>query len=502
MALTKLTEPEYITPAFNPIVFAMESTSYLEENFRYLCYLYDCDSNLLSTVTNPAFPNGLTYFNLQKICSSYINVTAPSKLFTQIAKSEEQQCFTAKFAESYTAFYTCTSVQIAAFPVDGYDLQLYFNDDHGFIVGDIISFSGTGDIGDLYNNTWQVVSTPSITTLIVNGFNQGTASSATTASCVLANRQRTNFPIVTSADTEFWVGNSAIDTCDFLDYKVLDYQIGNQPEYPVSWFNNVPQPYYIRRSNYFDANIYYPQFQYPTDTPNFIRIQVLNNSGVTFTYQSDSIADAAWSGSSIFFVPVGPANLELFNTEATFNPQGAATFPILKDSSISYCVAIFNGFLRVTDDLCFIIDDTCSKYTNFELNFLDRFGNYTPFNFTLIQRKNVSVQRNTFKKGLGEVLPGSGFGYSCNDRGTTTINNIITYTYTLQTDWLSEDMSLYFEQLLTSPNVFWNYDGDGDFRPVTLTTNAVDVIDKKNSRLLQYSVTMTQANNPVVQTGS
>lgn len=502
MALTKLSEPDYIMPAYNPIVFSLSSTNAAQENFRYICYLYDCDNNLLTTITNPPDPGGRSYFNLQKICSSYVPITKPSKRYTYVYKSAEQACFTAKFAESYTEYFTCTSVQIAGTPVDGFDLQFYFNSGHQFNIGEIISFSGTGTIGTLYNNTWQIVATPSPNLVVVNGFNQGTANSATTASCVLASHQRTNQPIETGLDTEFWVGNSALDTCDFIDYKVATYEIGNTAEYPVKWFNNLPQPYTLRSTNYMDLNVYYPNSYYPTNSPSRMVISTINNAGVTSTYQTSSIPDTSWQDGSIFYVPCGPRNLNNANVQVLFTAAPPATFPIIKADTISYSVTIWNGLSQVTETMLFEIDTTCSKYTNFELNFLDRKGNYVPFNFTLVQRKNVGVNRTTFKQGLGKLESAAGWYYDCTDRGTTTLNNTINYTYTLQTNWLSEDMSLYFEELMTSPNVFWDYDGLGNFRPVVLTTNAVDVLDKKNSRLIQYSVTMTLANNPVVQLGA
>jgi hypothetical protein len=504
MALSKIQDPQYITPVYNPIHFTLSASTTSEENFRYICYLYDCDNNLLTTITQPPRPdNQLGYFNLQKLCAAYVNTTKPSKKFTQIAKSVEQACFTAKFAESYTQYFNCTSVQIDGTPVDGYDLIFYFNDGHEFNVGDIISFSGTGEIGELYNNTWQVIQTPSNTTINVNGMNMGTANSATTATCVLASHQRTTLSAQTDMTYEFWANNSALDTCDFLDYKLEYYDLSiGSIGWPISWYGNYPQPYPIRLTNYFDAQFLYSQSQYPANSPNAIVVRTYDSNGNTYVYTSPTINDITYSGSSTFLLPIGPSNLNNANVTATWSAAGGATFPIIKPSTLSYDVRLRNGVLFATNTLTFTMDDSCSKYINYEINFLDRYGNYVPINFTLVQRKNVSVQRNTFKKSLISVNSSSGGYYRCDDRGLTILNNVIQYTYTLQTDWMSESLSLYFEQLITSPNVFWNYEGTGTMLPVVLTTNAVDVLDKKNSRLIQYSITMTPSNNPIVQQGS
>lgn len=502
MALSIIQQPEYINAAFNPIPFTINSTLTAEENFRYVAYLYDCNNTLLSTITQPPYPNlGVGVFNFQKICSAYVKSLAPSKLYTTIYENPEQACFTAKFAESYTIYYICTSVQIAGTPVDGYNLQFYFNANHGFNIGDVISFSGTGEIGTLYNNTWEVIATPSTTTLVVNGINAGTSNSATTANCVLASHQRTTLPTDNALDYSFWAYDAAVATCDY-PIKLDDYDISvGSGGWPVPWFSDMPQPYPIRITNYCDVNCVYDIRNYPSNSPNTIVVQVIDDSGNTWTYTSVSIPDTAWTGGTEFYVPMGPKNLNNANTQANFTAAGLATFPIIKPSSISYCVWLRNGLAQATDKMCFELDRTCSKYDNFELNFLDRKGNYVPFNFTLVQRKNVGVNRINYKRGLGDVTLGSGIEYNCTDRGQVSINNIITYTYTIQSDWLSNDMSIYFEELLTSPNVYWNSDGLGTFIPITLTTNTAEILTKKNSRLIAYQIQFTLGNNPVVQQG-
>jgi hypothetical protein len=503
MALSIIQQPEYVNTAFNPIPFTFNSTNTAQENFRYVCQLYDCSSNLLTTVTQPAYPNiGVGVFNLQKICSAYVQSLEPSKLYTTLYKNREQACFTAKFAESYTAYYICTGVNIDLSPVDGYNLQFFFVNNHSFQVGDVISFSGTGEIGDLYNNTWTVIATPSVTTINVNGLNLGTTNSGTTATCVLASHQRTTFPTVNSADTEFWAYNAAIsDLCEY-PIKLSDYDISvGSGGWPVPWFSDVPQPYPIRITNYCDMNCIYDVRNYPTNTPNAILVQVIDDSGNTFTYTSVNIPDTSWSGATEFFVPMGPKNLNLANTQANFTAAGLATFPMIKPSSVSYCVWLRNGISQATEKMCFELDNSCSKYDNFELNFMDRKGNYVPFNFTLVQRKNVGINRVNYKRGGGTVALNSGLSFDCDNRGTVSLNNIITYNYTLQSDWLSNDMSIYFEELLTSPNVYWNVDGSGTFIPITLTTNTTEILTKKNSRLIAYQIQFTQSNNPIVQQG-
>jgi hypothetical protein len=149
----------------------------------------------------------------------------------------------------------------------------------------------------------------------------------------------------------------------------------------------------------------------------------------------------------------------------------------------------------------FNIYEYCGKWDNFEIVFMDRKGNWIPFNFELVQRKTITSDRGTFKKGLGK-WNGSKITYNSYDRGSTNYRNIINYQYTIISNWFNENQSLYYEELFSSPEVYWNYDGNGTFVAINLTQTGEEIKDKKNTRLIQYTLQFNLANNPIVQTGS
>jgi hypothetical protein len=136
----------------------------------------------------------------------------------------------------------------------------------------------------------------------------------------------------------------------------------------------------------------------------------------------------------------------------------------------------------------------CNKWDNFEFLFMDRKGSWLPMNFELVQRKNISINRKTFKKGLG-------LNYGYNDRGTTVVQNELSYRYTVVSNWFTEEQSLLFEEFMSSPEIFWNYKGEGIFIPINIIKLSEEIKDKKNSRLIQYTIEFEISNNPMVQTG-
>ena len=159
-------------------------------------------------------------------------------------------------------------------------------------------------------------------------------------------------------------------------------------------------------------------------------------------------------------------------------------------------------YVDLTEPFTFQIYDFCSKWDNYEIVFMDRKGNWIPFNFELVQRKSINMTRDTYKKGLGTWDGVKNVSYNSYSRGDTNYRNIINYQYTITSNWLDNKQAQYYEELFTSPEVYWNYDGNGTFVGINLTQTGEAILNKKNSRLIQYTLQFTLANNPIVQTGS
>jgi len=184
--------------------------------------------------------------------------------------------------------------------------------------------------------------------------------------------------------------------------------------------------------------------------------------------------------------------LGVYNTEWLdgANPQFTAF-------TTSYC-----GLINLVQPFNFEIYDYCGKYNNYEFIFMDRKGSWFPINFELTQRQNVNKQQASFKRGLGTYNGSNNYTYNSYDRGLTNYKNDINYIYVITSNWFNEEQSLYYEELFTSPEIYWNRDGNGTFVAINITQTSEEVKTKKNTRLIQYTIQFELANNPVVQVGS
>jgi len=135
----------------------------------------------------------------------------------------------------------------------------------------------------------------------------------------------------------------------------------------------------------------------------------------------------------------------------------------------SYKTSLLNSSGTVLDSYTQYIDTTCSKYDTIRLHYLAKNGCFESFNFRYINRKSESIERTQYKKFLN-------IGYSKSDRLTTNYQTTIQDSYTLNSDWISDDESAFFEQMVSSPVIYWEK-SDGLFIAVNITN--VDYATKK-----------------------
>lgn len=143
-----------------------------------------------------------------------------------------------------------------------------------------------------------------------------------------------------------------------------------------------------------------------------------------------------------------------------------------------------------------------------QLLFLDRAGSYSSFVFPLRVEEAGTNQKLSYKNEIGFIEDGQ-WTYNTYDNESTVYNSVVEKTYKLTTDWLTTSMSDYFEELITSPEVYIKLnsevdngrDGDGQPSPwlaCTVLDSAFINPKQKNKRLINRTITVKlNSNNPI-----
>jgi hypothetical protein len=163
------------------------------------------------------------------------------------------------------------------------------------------------------------------------------------------------------------------------------------------------------------------------------------------------------------------------------------------------------GCTEITERLRIYINREC-PINQTQLLFMDRLGSWSSYAFPLRTLESGRVERRQYRKEAGDVsVTNSKWQYNSFDKGLSNYHINHTKEYTLNTDWMPDCMSVYFQELVTSPYVYVKFDADieQDFDPTKWY--GVQIIDTqwtttrgKNKKLIRYTIKIkTSMDNPI-----
>ena len=109
---------------------------------------------------------------------------------------------------------------------------------------------------------------------------------------------------------------------------------------------------------------------------------------------------------------------------------------------------------RLTESFWVMKDDMCSNYEEYRLHFKNKWGGFDSFTFTKASQTNVGITRNVYERPTGNFKSITSYTYNKTDRFQTNFYTGYKHTIRLNSDWITEDQSLWLEELLTSPEVY------------------------------------------------
>ena len=149
----------------------------------------------------------------------------------------------------------------------------------------------------------------------------------------------------------------------------------------------------------------------------------------------------------------------------------------------------------VWDSFTFYKQDPNCGYDGVRFAWINEFGVWDWFNFTLQNTKQTTLDSGLYKKNFVDYsTPTNAVTYDKKRRGTNSYYVNITENYQVNSDWLTQEQADWLETLFYSPNV---YIQDGtNFLPINITdTEFVSKTNPRTQKNFQYIVNYTLANN-------
>jgi hypothetical protein len=470
MSTTIIAQPQQLMPAYNPIKYIIDNTNKTEPGFRYIFTIYSATgSHIPANVVAqykvlPAFGTG---YGEQDI----------SKLMQSLVTYKNMYDFGGVSGDSSESWYQ-------------YDVDLGFEYIDNIDYGASLQQSGAGDVEIHYN---------------AHGFLLGDQVVIVQADGGVANPTVEGLHTVLYADTNFFVINARWDTVgdDTINGNVTyadkrktitldDVLVTNKEVFngAFNYYNNTTLQdtlfssalYLAQSANDLLMTTHIPQYDYA----------VSFNSSSQFYYNLRVYPGVSYD------VSFYDMNGNLLNNNV-FSPANDGIWGVSLSSfgliTEDYYIIIQgdNGFS--SQPYYFTYDNRCTINEQ-QLYYLDRMGSFQSFAFQLRTYEKGQITREVYNQHIdGQVSATQWVGVNL-QKGFRTYNTNVTKTFDLNTNWMSQSDANRFQELLTSPQVYYFLllsAPPNIFCACIIENNSFEVFSQKNKKLIKQSVTIRLA---------
>jgi hypothetical protein len=450
-------------PVYNPLVYAFDSTNKNQTGFRYVVDVYSAGTStkLFEARVAPRPTDGYGYIDLSKILSSYVsfdldltNTTSasiPNSYITYDVKIGEEYITNWSFDDSY--FYSGDTKLINTGSTQA----------HTFVAGDQVivtldnpsyfpTLEGLQVVDSVIDSYSFSIELPFVT----SPPNAGTVAYAD-------NRKTVYRDLYTySAHTAF---NGAFPFDEWTMYDDANYiQTGTTgtkyllTNIPDNFYATPDQDIWINYAHFKSSSAYYVYFR--------------NSNGDIFRKTINNTTDNLRQFSA------GPNNV------GTLTLLSGTAGLVKADTEWYHFNIRTSAGVAVSDTYQINIDNRC-KIEDYEILFQDRLGSFSSFAFQLRANENGTITRDSYNRQLGDISGGK-WTYDVADAGETITNVNVSKEYTLNTNWMTHEMNVYFQELLTSP-ITWIKIGTQYYR-CTITDTTFEVQSQNFRKLIKRTV--------------
>jgi hypothetical protein len=463
MSTTIIAEPQQLMPAYNPIKYIIDNTNKNEPGFRYIFTIYSASaSHIPANVVAqykvlPEFGTGYGEQDISKLMQSLVTFDESGisgSVPYNVSESWYQYDVDLGFEFIDNEFYSAALADLSG------NVQITINS-HPFIVGDqiIISQQSTGPADNPALEGLHTVLSVTANNFTVNVLFSTITNINANGDITYADKRKTiTLDDELIIDKEVFNGayNNNININDNAAFSSVAY-LGTSGTLLMT-SNPYPQSFapstFVSALFYYNLRVYgganYEVEWYDMDN------NLLNNT--TFTPAADGI----------YAVFVGPTALV----------------------AVDYYVLIYNDAGFSAEPYYFTYDNRCAINEQ-QLIYLDRMGSWQSFAFQLKTYEKGQITREQYNQHIdGQVVSTEWVGVLL-QKGFRTYNTNVTKTFELNTNYMDQTDANRFQELLTSPQVYY-YSSD-KFCACIIENNTFEVFRQRNKNLIKQSVTIRLA---------
>lgn len=471
--------PERIHTAYNPVKYYFNSNKKTYEGFRYVVDLYIYYDNITPTfltryLVAPRPGDGFGYIDISKPLQDFLSYNFDPNESDAYDASNCYIKYQLQIGETYVQTYNLEG--IVNVPLTFPQLVRATASGHPFNYGDQIIVNA---VDDRYDGLYSVVNVTTNTFDIQSNFYGNTTGNITWAD----RRRNTDLFGEGFTFSDIRAYNAAESFKDFPNYTYLDFGLFNNLNTDRYALSNMPNNFRVTPEQ--DLWLNWLKDKFDTDT-QYLRIT--NSNGDVF--RKVLWANVSGSNGDVNQVGIGPNNI---GTVAVLG----GTLPVIKSNTEWYEFKAYTGGFSSTSRIYRVYLDRRCKINDYQIAFVDRRGSVVTYAFQLKEKITISSKRETYNKNLGDVdTTLNKWTYETHNHGEISWNVDTSTQYVLNTNWMDDDMSRYFEELITSPLTWLKI--DGEYFSCIVEDTSTEREKQRNKNLIRKTVTVRLSNKEII----
>ena len=470
MSQTTIASPQTFSPAYNPLKFIIDSTNKNNTGFKYIFQVFEAGTaNKIGEYKMlPRIGDGYGEQDLSKLLQTQVSWDLNTTSTSWYNAPNSRYLYDVKVGEEQLAEYSWTANLVN----NGGNVRI--TSTNTFVVGDqvIITQADSGVANPQLEGLHTIVSATGANFTVNVAFTTITDITINGTVNYADNRKLITLNVTTFED--FIAFNGAFRWVDWSTYSQTDYKLTLANK---QWLTNQPEQFSCTLGQDLYLNLW--------GAKGSDRIVFVNSNGASF-YKGINNLD------EISQVPVGPNNYGTL--------VGTGT---LIDSTVDWYEVYYFKTSGALDSFKYRINlDRRESITEYDILFLDRLGSYSSFAFQLKSYERGEVTREIFNRDVEGYVSGAQWNYLTEDMGFMQNNINVSKSFDLNTNWMTQDMAQYFEELLTSPQTFvksveyicGEAPVSSTYQPCIIQNNTYEVFKQRNKNLIKQSITIKLSN--------
>ena len=504
MAITIALKPQQLQPTYNPIIVVATSSNQNNDGFLMIGDLWVNGVNVTRMRVSPD-PSGYCLFDIHKHIENRTGFDFDPNNRGVTPATYSQATYSVRLGEEWRPTWNfvdnifLTGGYVGFIGAAGDNPQPQFSSSNSIVVNQTQPFTfsqyngattitqiiASSSVPGYPGNRWIIkIPKPYLGSTPPNGGTINLLGFNTFVNSNIANVGETS-----SVANQKWVFNGVQSFLEDISWNSLAYTAGATTSAgTASWLTNAPDGWTVGTA----SNLWL--HAYSKNYGDIKRVYIKTDQGI-FYYVNNFLNPLYTNKEPIIQAAVGPNQLSQ-STPALNILSGA--LPAFASTTKEYEVWCEDGAGACSiKPILFKIKDYCSRYEKIQLLFVDKFGSIISFIFNMVNRETRSINRVSYSQHYGQYAPSSqSWQYNTWDRGKKTLDNQITQTWTINSDWVNEVDSEFLMTLFESPEVWWLKD-DGTTVAINLTVQSIERKQTINDLVINYQLTfeLSQKNN-------